>query len=401
MAAPVPLVASAPAPAPTTNGTVWALAHAGGVVYVGGTFTSITPPGGRPVPRHNLAAVDARTGAVLPWAPQPSAPTFRPLPGHRPDVACDVDWGRVTQVCTTVYELRVAAGRLYAAGDFQEMNGQPRSRIAAFNLSTGALDGAFRPSGINARVRALAAAPGVLFAGGLFTTVGGKPRAHVAALSLTSGAVHDWAPDVDGPVWAMTHTRGKLIVGGQFDRLAGVPVHGLGALDPARPVAAPWVWRGLPARSSITDLVNDGASVYASSEGEGTFDGTLALDAVTGRLRWSNDCRGATWSLTILAGVLYAGSHAHNCAAVGGFGEKSPRQYHRLLAQPTHPAGEAPRLLGWYPTTNGGDYALPRERTPSRLGPRVMVAAAGCVWVGGQFTTVNDAPQRALTRFCP
>ena len=77
-----------------TDGTVWALASAKGVVYVGGGFTSVRPPGvalngtGQ-VARSYLAAFNASTGALI----TTFAPTFtlandmyrgRPVRGHRP-----------------------------------------------------------------------------------------------------------------------------------------------------------------------------------------------------------------------------------------------------------------------------------------------------------------------------
>src|SRR3954447_16992422 len=53
-----------------TNGTVWALESIGNVVYVGGSFTKVRPPGtaegdASEVGRVNFAAFDATTGALL------------------------------------------------------------------------------------------------------------------------------------------------------------------------------------------------------------------------------------------------------------------------------------------------------------------------------------------------
>ncbi|MFG2355928.1 hypothetical protein [Streptomyces sp. NPDC048521] len=53
-----------------TDGTVWSVASARGVVYVGGTFDSVRPPGAKPgereVTRRGFAAFDAATGELLP-----------------------------------------------------------------------------------------------------------------------------------------------------------------------------------------------------------------------------------------------------------------------------------------------------------------------------------------------
>jgi len=56
-----------------TNGTVWSLAYSNNVVYAGGAFTSVRPPG-EPLgtdenPRTYLAAFNSATGALLAFAP--------------------------------------------------------------------------------------------------------------------------------------------------------------------------------------------------------------------------------------------------------------------------------------------------------------------------------------------
>ncbi|MDQ1659871.1 MAG: hypothetical protein QOD41_4954 [Cryptosporangiaceae bacterium] len=396
------LVTGRALPTPPVNGTVWTLAYAGGVVYAGGTFTAARPLGGGAwAARKNLAAFDAATGQLLPWAPVVTGHPVKPPPGKRPDVACNVNWATGVQTCDTVYKLAAANGRLYAGGDFWTVNGQPRVKLAAFSLATGQLDAGFRPPPPGGRVRTLAAVAGVVYAGGDFTAVNGKPRQHLASFAATTGQLYDWAPPLDKAPLSMVFAAGRLVVGGPFSRVAGLFIHGMAAVDAHRSTWSRWDSRPVPLRSHITDLVTDGGSVYAASEGSGTLDGSIAADAATGRLRWVNNCRGATWALALHGGVLYDGSHHHDCSAVGAFPEQHFLRYFRLTAQPTHPPGERPILDYWFPTTNGGDYSLPKDHTPSRLGPRAMVMAGDCLWVGGQFTTVNDVPQQGITHFCP
>ena len=66
---------------PGPNGRVDAIAMAGGTVYLGGDFTRLGA-----VARTRLAAVDAATGALLPWAPSAdqdvSSMVFHPGTGH-------------------------------------------------------------------------------------------------------------------------------------------------------------------------------------------------------------------------------------------------------------------------------------------------------------------------------
>src|SRR4051794_38204607 len=66
----VPAQAATSDPMPSFDGTVLAVAYAGSTLFVGGTFTEAVVRG-RTVRRHHLAAINARTGALLPWDPDP------------------------------------------------------------------------------------------------------------------------------------------------------------------------------------------------------------------------------------------------------------------------------------------------------------------------------------------
>src|SRR3954469_15556398 len=71
----IPLVSVAPASTVGFDGLVYASAHVGSIVYVGGSFRNAIVDG-RSVPRKRLAAVDARTGRLLPWAPETDGTVF-------------------------------------------------------------------------------------------------------------------------------------------------------------------------------------------------------------------------------------------------------------------------------------------------------------------------------------
>lgn len=409
-----------------TNGIVWAMEQVGGVVYVGGNFTKVRPPGAKvgqqEQARKNLAAFDSKTGALLPFSHDFTSPTFTYDPAtQRPDVSCTVNWDAHTYTCDTVYEIKKSPNgdKIYVGGDFVKVDGKDRRKLAAFSTTNAktannALDTGFKPMSTDRRVRALAVSNTTVYAGGMFTSTVGQARTKAAAFNRNTGALLPWAPKIAGTganpccsstvmAMVMSPDQSRVILAGGFDTVNGTSIHGLAAVDANSGANTRWDYR-LPRREqAITDLVADNDTVYAAIDDYGTTDGRLALNPLTGQTRWVDGCRGATWALAIIGEVLYGGSHNHNCSTTeGGFpeiGTGPNAKWQRLTAQTTK--GTSTRLIPWWPNTNGGDYSLPADRTPSRLGPRAMTADGENLWVGGSFTVVNGKPQQSLARFAP
>ncbi len=152
--------------------TVYALSVLDGKLYIGGKFSSVNGE-----PRLNMAAVDATTGALDPFAPQ-------------------------VGVDTTDYVRGMIAhqGRVYIAGLFTTVNGLARQKLAAFT-STGALDPDWRPkvSG-SARTFVPTCDGSQLIVGGTFATAGGtggtyQARKTLAIFDAATGALDPWTPD--------------------------------------------------------------------------------------------------------------------------------------------------------------------------------------------------------------
>jgi hypothetical protein len=162
-------------------GSILTLALAGSSVYAGGNFAFI---GGQP--RHNLAALDATTGAATDWNPDPTGGTFV----HQNDILL----GETDALATS-------AGNVYVGGDFTTIAGQPRNHLAAVDATTGtATDWNPNPTRADqassaVRIDAVAVADSTVYVGGEFTSVGGQPRGGLAALDASTGAATDWNPN--------------------------------------------------------------------------------------------------------------------------------------------------------------------------------------------------------------
>lgn len=111
-------------------------------------------------------------------------------------------------------------GSIWVAGDFTSYNGTNRNRIALLS-SAGSLNGTFDPgSGPNASVLAVTEQPdGKLLIAGEFTSVSGSARAYVARL-LATGALDtgfDPGPAANNPIYAVELLPGnRTFVAGSF-----------------------------------------------------------------------------------------------------------------------------------------------------------------------------------------
>ncbi len=125
-----------PLPTVQIDGVAWTQVVVGDTVYVGGDFTTARPAGAAPgvntVARTYILAYDIRTGELV----NSFAPT---LNGQVLALAASPD-----------------GSRIYAAGDFTNVNGVNKYRAVALDPTSGAVDQSFSP-GFNGRARAIVA----------------------------------------------------------------------------------------------------------------------------------------------------------------------------------------------------------------------------------------------------
>ncbi|NHA66597.1 CBM96 family carbohydrate-binding protein [Phycicoccus flavus] len=388
-----------------TNGTVWAIQVVGDVAYVGGSFTTVRPPGAAPgtqeVSRRFAAAFDARTGALLPWNP-----TFSGTVSSSTDTNCPSVGGGKRE-CGTVWDMDVTPdGRtLYMSGDFTQVNGQWRMGLVGFDTATGAMTDVYR-AGIYGRAMAVTATNTTVYVGGNFSKLSdGSVRSRLAAFSRTTGETLPWAPSADDTVRKLkvAPDGSKLVVGGNFSTIDGTGPRRLSAvtLDTGAHITSFNATNNFATNAWVEDIEVFGDSLYVAGEASGSInEGIDQYDSAGVRQHFDN-CLGASHSVAVLRGVVYAGSHSHNCGStasgsgmVDGFTEQyqstDPETSRRYKLRAEVPVGDGKfQLLNWTPQTDDGN------------GPREMATVGNdMLWIGGEFTLVNDnLPQQGLTRF--
>lgn len=365
-----------------TNGVVWAMAQSEGVVFAGGTFSAIRPPGSAPGDDErqavNFAAFNAATGE----------PTD-----------CRLNF-TVGSGSASVRALAVSpdGDTLYAGGNFAAVNGTSVSRVAAIDIESCTVKPGFSLS-VSSTVHALAVTGDTVYMGGDFTSVEGQDRGKFAAVT-TGGDLKPWEADADltGRAVEVTPDGQNVVLGGDFDRVRGADSHALAVVDASSgAIKRSYPRYFVPRGSVIKGIYVDGTGIYTAHEGTGggVFDGRLALNLSDFGQRWRDTCLGATQDLTVYKSVLYSSSHAHNCRSMGQFGELNERQ-HLLAESVSNPTP----LLAWFPDTDDGPSGV------EQVGPRVMAVSsrggADYMWVGGAFSRIQSSgnkAQQGLMRF--
>lgn len=353
------VVSPDPVASPSFNGPIYAVAYRGGTVYVGGNFTSANS-GGKNVARGRLAAFDAATGALLPWNPSADA---------------------------NVRALAVDGDVVYAAGDFDNVDGETRDALAGI----GATDGRLTPMRhtILGQPNALATGNGRLYLAGRITAVDGVPRGNLAAFSLgagaQAGALDAWAPTADDVVSAIAYAGDRVYVGGRFHKISGVSsTLRLSAVDPAT---------GVPDRtflpkpvSQVFALAADGTGVYAALGGQG---GRAVAYTHAGATRWTRVFDGDAQAIGELAGVTYVGGHFDRACTTSNNGVKGVCTDGSVPRGKLAAIDDQGNLLDWSPQANG--VAGTRQLVTS--------VALGAISAVGDFTTVGGVTRKRYAQF--
>lgn len=388
------------------DGVVWAQQAVGNRVYVGGDFANArpagSPAGSNQTPRQNALAYNLQTGVLdTSWNPSPNA--------------------RILSMAVSPN-----GQRLYVAGQFTNIAGQTRYRIAAFNAQTGELINNWVPV-VNTQVVGVAATDSTVYIVGNFSSVNGVARPQAAALSAATGAlITQFDPILQGGNGAravvISPDESKVVIAGSFVSTNGstgnAQGRGMVALDVTNGDMVDWkvanVLHNAGDRAAMYSLASDGDSVYGTGydfggTGVDGFEGSFRADWSDGTMRWMEDCHGDTYSAYPFKGALYVAGHAHYCGNIGEFPQMDPWYFNHSLAFSKEPSGTtitpdiygyrsftgnpAGKLLHWYPRWTPGTY------TGANQAGWNVTASGNYLLYGGEFTTVSGVGQQGLVRF--
>lgn len=167
------------------NGGIYALARRDSTLFVGGLFTSLAGQ-----PRYCLGAIHLRTGAALPFNPNPN---------------------------NIVLSFAVRDDQnqwLYVGGGFSTVQGLTRRNLAAIDLATGQVL-PWNPAP-NGWVTFLQLSGTSLRVGGDYNQIGGADLAYFSVLDANTGALLPWDANVNGPVKYLGSRSGATYIAGQL-----------------------------------------------------------------------------------------------------------------------------------------------------------------------------------------
>lgn len=325
--------------APVVEGTVSAMVLDGDELVIAGNFGLIQGQ-----PRRGLAALDAFTGRLLVWNPVALSPAFSGeisalyLDGgilHAGGffqctvggVACR-NYARVSRDTGAyvgpvldpdgaVLAFHAIGNELWVGGNFDVINGQPRSKLALIDVASWALLPFSKA--LNGAVLALDSDASTLYVAGHFTAVQGSTRRKAAAFQLPSTALLPWNPNVQGisngsgDVNSMRVEGARVYLGGNFASAGGAPARNFAVVDAATGAAVGWTAPISGENSETVHVIEREAdrvvlAGYFQTVGGGPRAGLAALDARRGTLRtWSPVADGAVTTILPAGRWTYLG----------------------------------------------------------------------------------------------
>ena len=168
----------------------------------------------------------------------------------------------------TVEAIAVSGSTVYLGGSFTQVGGKGHQRLAAVDATSGTPIAAFKPT-IDAEVMTLALHGSDLYMGGQFTVINGASHTFLAALNASTGALDpSFTGSADDAVLGATMTTDgtKLVIGGNFTHVDGSSQNHIAAVSPSTGATLPW---STHTSYGIVALAADAAGIYAAGAGTG------------------------------------------------------------------------------------------------------------------------------------
>ncbi len=330
------------------------VAVSGSTIYVGGQFVALD---GTPV--DNLAAVNAGTGAIESWTPNPGSSVL----------ALAVDAGGDT---------------IEAGGDIRFLGGTPMVNLAAMNTSDGSPVAGF--SSPLSRTSSFLINSLALSGTTLYAANSAGSGSLVIAVNGQTGAVDTSfaGPTMNGYPVALIASGDTLYVGGQFNTIDGSSRQDLAALDlPGGSLdtsfAPPLTYNSSGLGVTALDLVG-GTLYFGGNDLDFNGSSTRTVGAVStadGSLdaAFAPTLSGTVQALTDAGGTLYVG---------GGFSAPA--------------AADNQGLVGLSLTNGSLDTAFAPQ-----IGPGVfsLLDSQGTLYAGGDFTQAGGQPRSDIAALNP
>lgn len=324
---------------PSVSYYVRSLTLKGSTLYVGGSFSQVDG-----VQRLNFAAYDTSTGSLLGLNPDPAGMVYAITPnedGSKVYVggyysfakstrvfslgSFDIATGKLNdwhpQVDIVVEEMEIDGDILYIAGSFTQIDGVPRARLAAFDISDNMRLLDWNP-GANGDIHGMKIVGNKVYVSGTFTQIGGVTQSYLARIDKNTGVVDSWNPNANGVVYDFFLDGNLLYLGGKISQMNGVSNNHLFVLDTTTDQLVPFsgnvVFSGGYAESEVQALAVDSNWVYVggyfdSANGDTTkknlarFDKSGNLDANWTPVPTASGHAPVVYSLKIVDDTLYVG----------------------------------------------------------------------------------------------
>jgi hypothetical protein len=223
-----------------TNGAAYKSAEANGMLYVGGSFTSVTATNGTAFTRNHILAFNAGTGAISAFAPNVNGAVWAIVP---------------------------SGTSLYIGGAFSSVNGIARRGLAKIDATTGAVDQFFNAGLTSGNVTEAALVKGRLIISGTFPkkilAVNPTSGANTGYINVAvTGSVASNAGPVEVYRFAVDPAGTRLVGVGNFTTVGGATHYRAFMLNLETTAATVSAWRYTPlqqmcAADSLADYMRD------------------------------------------------------------------------------------------------------------------------------------------------